>query len=129
MYVWKKQILTSIIINDASKHNKRISLFRAPLLSSMFNLLCLRSSCFYVILFHCCCSNAQVLGTSFVHEFHIAIQNVTCFYHETRWFLLIGRRFASEKQTIIIIRNSCCWDIFFYLASYHHKASIQLVFE
>ena len=75
-----------IIIDDASKNNKRISLFHAPLLSFIFNLLCLPSSCFCVILFHCCCSNAQVLGTTFLHEFHIliAIQNVTCFYHETR---------------------------------------------
>ena len=138
MYVWKKQILTSIIKDDASRNNKRISLFHVPLLSSMFNLLCLPSSCFFVILFHCCWSNAQVLGTTFVHEFHIpiAIQNVTCFYHETiqmyhetRWSLLIGRRFACEKQTTIIIKNSCCWVIFFYLASYHHKASIQSVFE
>ena len=29
MYVWYEQILTSIIIDDASKHNKRISLFHA----------------------------------------------------------------------------------------------------
>ena len=29
MYVWKKQILTNIIIADASKNNKRISLFHA----------------------------------------------------------------------------------------------------
>ena len=55
--------------------------------SFFHNLLCLPSSCFFVILFHCCCSNAQVLGTTFIHEFHIpiTIQNVTCFYHETRW--------------------------------------------
>ena len=47
-------------------------------------------SCFFIILFHCFCSYAQVLGTTFAHEFHIpiAIQNVTCFYHETRWSLL-----------------------------------------
>ena len=29
MYVWKKQILTSIIIEDAWKNNKRISLYHA----------------------------------------------------------------------------------------------------
>ena len=29
MYVWKKQILTIIIIDDASKNNKMISLFHA----------------------------------------------------------------------------------------------------
>ena len=105
----KEQILTSIIIDDASKNNKRISSKGCPLLSSMFNFLCLPSSCFVVILFHCCCSNAQVLGTTFVHEFniHIAIQNVTCFYHETRWSLLLGRRFVCQKLTIIIITNSC----------------------
>ena len=60
----------------------------------------LASSCFFVILFHYCCSNAQVLGTTFVHEFHIpmAIQNVTCFYQKTRWSLLIQKNRPSKTN-------------------------------
>ena len=71
-----------------------------PLLSSMYNLLSLPSSFFFVILFHCCCSYAEVLGTTFVHECHIpiAIQNVTCFYHETRWSLLIQKINLSKTN-------------------------------
>ena len=92
----------------------------------------LSSSCFLVILFHCCCSNAQVLRTTFAHEFHIpiAIQNVTCFCHETRWSLLIGRRFACQKQIIIIITNSSRKDIFFLPGILSSElASLQSVFE
>ena len=52
-----------------------------PLLPSMFNLLCLPSLCFFVILFHFCCSYQLVFGTTLVHEVRIpiAIQNVTYF--------------------------------------------------
>ena len=39
MYVWKKQILTSIIIDDGSENNKRISLFRAQFILALLLLL------------------------------------------------------------------------------------------
>ena len=112
-YVWLEEInINEYFIDNASENNKRISLFHAH-----FFLPCsiLPSSCFFVILFHCCSSHAQVLGTTFVHEFHIliAIQNVTCFYRETRWSLFIGRRFACQKQTIIIIKFLPLRYIFF----------------
>ena len=43
--------------------------------------------------------------------------------------VLVYRQKTCQKQTIIIITNSCHWDIYFYPSSYHHKASIQSVFE
>ena len=119
MYVWKKQILTSIIIDDASKKNIRIYLFHPH-----FFLPC---SIF------CAC----ILPVSFSFYFIVAVLMRKCWgqhssttsiflYSHTECYLLlsrnemildyIGRRCACQKQTIII--TNACAKIYFF--TWHH---------
>ena len=83
------------------------SLFRA-LFASFHSQFFLPAFFCHFILFHSCCSLAQVLGTTLVYEFHIS-------YIHTEWYSLfsrnymkygssLARRFAYQKRTIIITK-------------------------
>ena len=57
----------------------------------IFTLLFLPSSSVLFILFHFCCSHAQVFGKTLVHEFHIS-------YSHTEWSLLFSRNEMIHSQ-------------------------------
>ena len=72
MYVWKKQILTSINIDDASKNNKSISLFHALffLPCSIFCacLLPVSLSFYFIVavLMRRCCGQHSYMSSTFL---------------------------------------------------------------
>ena len=66
--------------------------------------------CFF-ILFHSCCSHAQVFGKTLVHEFPIAILNATLFFRSV--MAMNNWKRSGIKQIILLLIK--CYHIMFII--------------
>ena len=86
---------------------RRDFFFSCPLCFIHTHASLLTSFVFFFVLFHSCCSHAQVFGKMFVHEFPM-------YYSHTEWYLLF---FILWRQWIIwngaLLNKSC------YYPQYH----------
>ena len=70
--------------------------------------------CFF-ILFHSCCSNAQVFGKTLVHEFpvsYIAILNGTFFFRSVK-AMNNWKRSAIKQILLLLLLFPCCSSVYF----------------